>query len=321
MKKVFFILVAIATTLNAIAQKNVILTIKHKLGANPFSFSQASQNNLMHDFKITRVDYYMSGFTIIHDGGMLMTVPAGKYILAKGNSNVQVSLGTLNVTNVEGIKFHIGVEAPTNNADPSQWLPPHPLASQSPSMHWGWASGYRFIALEGNAGPTFNTNFEMHGLGNANYFEQTVTVAGVNSGNDVTINLDADYNEALKGININAGPIDHGVNATDLTVLQNFRDFVFSAGTGFPVSVSSTIQDLGINIYPNPSTGNVYLNLNNANAKVSSISINDITGNTIQEIELGGKTSTNFQIATKGFYIVRIYNQKNIIANQKLIIE
>jgi hypothetical protein len=321
MKKVIFILVAIATTLNAVAQKNVTLTIKHKLGANPFSFTQASQNNLLHNFKITRLDYYLSGFTIIHDGGMQMVVPAGKYILAKGNSNVQVSLGTFNVTNVEGIKFHIGVESPTNTADPSQWLAPHPLAPQSPSMHWGWASGYRFIAIEGKAGSTFGTTFEMHGLGNANYFEQTVTVAGVSSGNNVTINLDADYNQALKGININAGPIDHGVNATDLTVLQNFRDFVFSAGAGLPLSVSTTVQDLGITLYPNPSKGKVYLNLNNVNTKISSASIIDISGKTIQEISLEGKTNSNFQIATKGFYILKLHNQKENIANQKLIIE
>ncbi|MBK7304311.1 MAG: hypothetical protein IPI90_13940 [Saprospiraceae bacterium] len=27
-----------------------------------------------------------------------------------------------------------------------------PLAFQDPSMHWGWTSGYRFIALEGMIG-------------------------------------------------------------------------------------------------------------------------------------------------------------------------
>jgi hypothetical protein len=321
MKKVLFSIIAIAISLNVVAQKNVTLTIKHKLGASPFAFTQASQNNLMHDFKITRVDYYMSGFTIIHDGGMQMVVPAGKYILAKGDNNVVANLGNFNVTNVEGIKFHIGVEAPTNNADPAQWLAPHPLSPQSPSMHWGWSSGYRFIALEGMSGSTFGTTFQMHGLGNANYFEQTVTVAGVNSGNDVTINLDADYNQALKGININAGPIDHGVNATDLTVLQNFRDFVFSAGAGFPLSVSTTVKDLGIDIYPNPSTGNVHLKLNDNSSKVSSASIMDISGKIIQEISLVGQSSIDFQIATKGFYIIKLYNQNSNIANQKLIIE
>jgi hypothetical protein len=321
MKKVLFSIIAIAISLNVVAQKNVTLTIKHKLGANPFAFTQASQNNLMHDFKITRVDYYMSGFTIIHDGGMQMVVPAGKYILVKGDNNVVANLGNFNVTNVEGIKFHIGVEAPTNNADPAQWLAPHPLSPQSPSMHWGWSSGYRFIALEGMAGATFNTNFQMHGLGNVNYFEQTVTVAGVNSGNDITINLDADYNQALKGININAGPIDHGVNATDLTVLQNFRDYVFSAGAGFPLPVSTTIKDLGVDIYPNPSIGSVHLKLNDNSSKISSANIIDISGKTIQEISLVGQNSIDFQIATKGFYIIKLYNHNSNIANQKLIIE
>lgn len=116
------------------------------------------------------------------------------------------------------------------------------------------------------AGSTFNTNFQMHGLGNANYFEQTVMVAGVNVGTNVTLNIDADYNQALKGININAGPIDHGVDATDLTVIQNFRDYVFKAGTGIALSVDDIYSDVKVDLFPNPSTGNfsVLLTSNNS---------------------------------------------------------
>ncbi|MBK9637982.1 MAG: hypothetical protein IPO63_09240 [Bacteroidetes bacterium] len=77
----------------------------------------------------------------------------------------------------------------------------------------------------------------MHSLGNANYFQQTQMAAGVNTGgNNIFINLNADYVQAVKNINVASGPIDHGANATDLTVLQNLRDFVFSpssAATGF----------------------------------------------------------------------------------------
>lgn len=63
------------------------------------------------------------------------------------------------------------------------------------------------------------------------------------------------------------------------------------------------------------------MNLDNSNTKVSSANIIDISGKTIQEIPLEGKTSINFQIATKGFYIIKLYNQNNNVANQKLIIE
>ncbi|MBK7763681.1 MAG: T9SS type A sorting domain-containing protein [Bacteroidetes bacterium] len=320
MKKSILSIFVLLVAFNLSAQKQVTLTIKHLLGANQFGFNVASQNDLTHNFKITRVDYYISSIKIIHDGGMIMPVP-NHYILAKGDNNVVDLLGTFNVTNVEGIKFSIGVQSPVNTADPSTWLAPHPLSPQSPSMHWGWSAGYRFIAIEGMSGATFNTNFQMHGLGNANYFEQTIMVAGVNNVNDVTINLDADYNQALKGININAGPIDHGVNATDLTVIQNFRDFVFKAGTGIPLSVDDIYKDVKVNMYPNPSTGTIHVQFDKQQIEITSATICDVFGKVIKEINL---TSTNnFDVSNhaKGLYVVKFYKGNANVANRKLIIE
>lgn len=320
MKRTILSIFVLLSAFNLSAQKQVTLTIKHLLGTTPFGFSVVGQNDLSQNFKITRVDYYISGIKLIHDGGMITPVPA-HYILAKGNSNVVDVLGTFNVTNVEGIKFSIGVEAPTNNDDPTQWLPPHPLAPQSPSMHWGWSSGYRFIALEGKAGSTFATTFEMHGLGNANYFEQTIMAAGVNNGNAVTINLDADYNQALKGININAGPIDHGVDATDLTVLQNFRDLVFKPGTGIPTTVSNTLQSARIELFPNPGSGIVHIAFDQQAVALTTATIHNIFGSLIREVNLNELSTIDLSHEAKGLYMVRFFKDKTNIATRKLIIE
>jgi hypothetical protein len=59
------------------AQKNVYFTITHKLSTSDFAFNQTAQNDLMQDFKITRVDYYISSIKIIHDGGMEMVCALG----------------------------------------------------------------------------------------------------------------------------------------------------------------------------------------------------------------------------------------------------
>ncbi|MBK9402574.1 MAG: hypothetical protein IPN36_17545 [Bacteroidetes bacterium] len=128
------------------AQKNVYLTISHKLGASNFAFNQTAQNNLMQNFRITRVDYYISSIKIIHDGGVETAVPS-HYILAKGSSTVIDLLGNFNVTNVEGVKFSIGVEAPTNNSDITLQPSGHPLSFQSPSMHWGWSSRISLFSI------------------------------------------------------------------------------------------------------------------------------------------------------------------------------
>ncbi len=290
------------------------------LGTNTFAFNQAASNDLGNNFSITRVDYYLSKFTIIHDGGMQTAVPAGTYILAKGNANVTVNLGNFNVTNVEGIKFYVGVDAPTNNDDPAQWSAPHPLAPQSPSMHWGWSSGYRFIALEGKAGASLSTTFQMHGLGNANYFTQTVMAAGVNSGNDVYVNLDADYTQAVQGIDVAAGPIDHGVDATDLDVLHNFRDDVFSPGPGFTSGIANNLQTENILLYPNPANGNVQLLIPGNTAKNIQVNIFNMNGQKVNEFFLSNNNALSFTLETKGVYLLQIQLDGSIL-NKKLVIE
>ncbi len=320
-KSILLTIALMFTIMISKAQKNVYFTITHKLATANFAFNQTAQNDLMQDFKITRVDYYISGIKIIHDGGMETAVP-NKYILAKGSANVIELLGNFNVTNVEGITFSIGVESPINNADPSLQPAGSPLSFQSPSMHWGWSSGYRFIALEGTTGSGFSTVFQMHGLGNANYFNQTKMVAGVPSGtNDIYINLNADYTQALKGINVSSGPIDHGVDATDLTALQNFRDFVFSPGTGIPSSIGIVEDKLEVNIYPNPTVDKLFIDFNNTTNHADRVIIADISGKVIIESNLSNTNEINVSSTPKGFYFLKFYNKNEVVANRKIVIK
>lgn len=321
MKKLVLSFIILFSSVNLFAQKQVILTIKHKLGQDLFAINQPAQNNLSQDFKISRVDYYISKITIIHDSG-LETPVTDKYILVRGTYNLVESLGIFNdITNIEGIKFHIGVDSPNNNADPTLWPTDHPLYLQSPSMHWGWSSGYRFVALEGKAGSNYNITFQMHGLGNSNYFEQTVLVNGVNTGNDITVNLDADYVEAVKSIDLNAGPIDHGVNETDLTVLTNFRDRVFKAGTGIPTAIENVSQNLNYVIYPSPSNGSIHLDINENNMNLTSAILVDVTGRIVNEFSLNGKSDLDFVIENKGIYFLNLYSNNKSVSTNKLVIQ
>lgn len=321
MKNKILILVAVLFSLSATAQKDVSLTIKHMLGSSPFAFNQATTNNLNNNLEFTRVDYYISKITIIHDGGMQTPVP-NKYVYVRGTTNHLEALGQHNVTNVEGIKFHIGVDAPNNTSDPAQWTGNHPLAPKSPAMHWGWASGFRFVAIEGNGGASLNQLFQYHGLFDANYFEQTVMVTGVNNGNNVTINLDADYTQALKDIDVSSGGINHGDNTNDLTVLENFRDHVFSAGIGFPTAVSSLEKSINLSLYPNPSTGDVQISFDNtANLPITGAQIYDMAGRMIQEVSLVNKNQANVNFDAKGIYLVRLNTFGVNVATKKVVIQ
>ena len=68
MRKISIIFVALA--LNSNAQNDVILRINHKLDLETFALDAVAQNNLGNTFKATRLEYYISQFTIIHDGGV-----------------------------------------------------------------------------------------------------------------------------------------------------------------------------------------------------------------------------------------------------------
>lgn len=314
-----FALLFVVTTTQA--QQNVFLTVTHKLGNAPFAFNQTAQNNLMQNFKFTRLSYYISGIKIIHDGGQETAVP-NKYILAYADFNIVENLGAFNVTSVEGIKFSIGVNAPTNNADPSLQPVGSPLYFQTPPMHWGWNAGYFFSAIEGLAGANLTTNFEMHSLGNANYFQQTQMAAGVNNGgNNIFINLNADYIQTVKNINVSSGPIHHGANQTDLTSLQNMRDFVFSPSSPTTGLSTHTTEDLNVSIYPNPASDQLNINFNDNNSTADRLVIVDLLGNIVFEDGLEIRNEINVADLAKGVYVLQFYNGNSNLSNRRITIQ
>lgn len=317
MKKnlIFILLLSLAFT--SYSQKEVTLNINHMLGYAPFTFTTEATNDIGQQFKITRVDYYISGIKLVHDGGTITPI-TDKVILVKGDNNVAVNLGSFSITDLEGISFSIGVDTPDNNSDPSTKSTDDPLYFQSPSMHWGWSAGYRFVALEGMAGTTtLNKDFQLHGLWNANYFEQTITTSGVSTASSIDINLDADYTQALKGIDVASGPIDHGVNTADLVMLENFRDHVFRVAV--PTAIQPNI-DLAkmVKVYPIPA--NDVLNIDLLNNNVQSVKIIDINGKLMKTITLNQRNAINLASFARGTYILRFLDENNaVLGNQNIV--
>lgn len=302
------------------AQTPVELHITHKLGGmNDLVFNQPSKNNLGNDFNVSRLEYYISKISIKHDGGMVTDVP-NHYILANGSQNVVEPLGSFNITSVESISFYIGVDTPINHADPSLQPSGHPLAPKSPSMHWGWSSGYRFVAMEGNCGSSMNQVYEIHALGDQHYFKTTVNTTGVMKGGKLVIAIHGDYQQALKGIDISAGLIAHGDNAEEAKLLANFRDNVFSAG--FPVSVASTMKSEGIYISPNPSVdGNVHLSFG-ASRLEAEVSVTDIQGRLVKHVHKNAQDrALDMYMEHPGLYFVKVLFADGSTTGSKLLIQ
>lgn len=319
MKKLYVLICTILISIQGIGQTTVNLKINHLLNDQEFSNAVIAQNNLDEEFKVKRLEYYISDITLTHDGGTRTNVD-DVYLLVNAFNAETFELGSFNITNLETITFNIGVSPSVNNADPTQWPSGHPLAPRSPSMHWGWTSGYRFVAFEGTAGQSFNRIFEIHALGNRHYFRQTIPVSVASSNNTASISINADYAKALNNISVSNGLITHGDYDEAITLLRLFQTSVFTNTEG----VGSTLSTENIKF----STS---FTLSQTAPKTLAIDIqsNELLGSELEIVDLSGKVvlsqllenkRTSISLLNTGMYVVRIKKDDVLIDYKKQII-
>lgn len=323
MKKIIlFVLVLGALSFQINAQNSVTLNINHKLGDADFAMNQAAKNNIDHDFKVTRLEYYISEISLIHDGGNETQIE-DVWILANASTKTEVDLGEHNITSVEKIILHVGVDPDHNHLDPSSYQGSHPLAPKSPSMHWGWTAGYRFIAYEGHGGVNLNQLFQLHGLGDNNYFTTEVELDATADNNALSINLDADYTRALENVSVNSGVIVHGDNLEAKQCLENFRDFVFS-----PASITSSTINFSevseFNIFPNPvvnSISIIKLDLEESGNEYD-LTVTSISGKQLQiQHDVLDEQTIDFSNQVSGMYFVNLIKEGQTIITKKIFVK
>lgn len=320
MKKLNIFIAAVLIACTASAQKTVNLQINHKLGTDSFALNKEAKNNIGTSFNVSRLEYYISEISIVHDRGTETKIK-DFWILENAANSKKHSLGQLNITSVDSIKFSIGVNKEVNHADPSQYALGHPLAPKSPSMHWGWASGYRFVAIEGKAGLDLNKHYEIHAIGDQYYYNQSIPVTASDDNGDLLIELNADYELALKNIDVSKNVITHGDFDEAVDLLQNFWTDVFSSNSGAKNTLkTSELEIQGLSVYPNPSVdGQVHFDFEKG-SNVSNIQLFSLQGKLLSEYMVSGATELSLQLSS-GMYIARISGANGQYINKKLVIQ
>jgi hypothetical protein len=82
--------------------------------------------------------------------------------------------------------------------------------------------------------------------------------------------------------------------------------------SSFFTNVSNTIDERGINIYPNPSTASFTLEMISGDASINEVMVFDLTGRMIEEIsgnDLPRKISFGQELP-QGTYFVRMINER-----------
>ncbi len=252
-----------------LAQKDVYLHLQPKFNGQPFALMsnfQAWNDKLI---KFDHFDYYISDFTLLHDGGQTITLP--NHIFLVEPDQTTFFLGNFPVEQLESIRFSVGVPKAYNvqngslSQDISLYPENHPLSFQSPTMYWGWQFGYMHMIMGGwgeneNQG-TADNYFELHNLGNSNQQEVSVTVAASAFGNfqrDIFLNCHVD--RWIKNIDFQTIGVAHGESGWNQTILQNaVSQSVFTADELATVPNNPTfatrffVQNKNLNIQtPNP---------------------------------------------------------------------
>jgi hypothetical protein len=302
------------------AQTNLSIEINHKLNGNSFELMAEGTTNQGHPFMIDRLEYYLSGFFITSSSGESVVFDDA-FLLADASETAFINLGTTNLEDIQTLSFSVGVGPDHNNGDPTLWPSDHPLAPQWPSMHWGWTAGYRFVAIEGTE-LNQNQTFELHGLGNQNYFRIDIDInQGLYEG-DAVISLNANTEEILYDLNLDGGLIVHGDFGAAQSALSNMAARVFEY-TGAALGVNENKTNIALEIYPNPVNNETFqVAWNSSNSDFFRLEIRDLQGKLI--LEESNVMSGDQVIAGKlesGFYLVQLYSEFSLLGVKKLVVQ
>ena len=99
--------------------------------------------------RLTRFAAIVAGVVLTRAEGGTVQLD-GQYGLLDAESG-RLALTLRNVPNGDyhGLEFQLGLPAVVNHGDPGQWPARHPLNPIVNGLHWGWAGGYVFAAIEG----------------------------------------------------------------------------------------------------------------------------------------------------------------------------
>lgn len=313
-KRVLYSLLFLANT--AFSQNTIEIQLKPLYNGQPISINQLLTDANGTDFKITRMEYYLHEFAITHDGGQSTTLSTSdNYVLANANS-LFYTIGTGNIVSVESIGFKVGVDTSLNHDDPSLYPMGHPLGNQTPSMHWGWAAGYRFLALEAEVDAdgdgVMETLLQSHIVGDQ--FIKTVSPITISNstldGSTVKIALTYDINLWLTNVDVATAGVNHGAGAVNGTIMGNTDPMnVFAEGTITSIENNSTLDASISSISANSLSYE-------APENIIRIEIFDVSGKLLISESPNQSAGTLEHNLSSGIYIIRLSSESKTLSKQ-----
>ena len=294
--------------------KEVSIHLNHKYNGGDFNYDNTYVVDGNTPIKFDRLEYYLHINSLINDNGETTNL-SDKYLLVNPSQN-HYNIGSYEISNISTLLLNIGVAPEINHNDPSLWDASHPLAPQIPSMHWGWAAGYIFVALEGmidkNQDEIFETVIQYHPVDDSYYSEIIITDAVVETDTSIEFYLNVNYNKLIQNIGTNEGGVYHGLHDENQLLINNF---IYNNVFTVPENLNLKEIPISNTAFPNPFSNTIQLNLN----ENSIVKVHNSLGILVDEYKLDkGQQQINTQTLLNGVYILSIQS-KSGTENIKLL--
>lgn len=223
MKKIITLLIVVIGFTALSQNKSLYLKFPPLVGGVDYTMNSIVQDLNGNYMQVQDFNYYLSNIHIIHDGGQDLDL-SDTIILVKGGE-FEFLMGSFDITNIEQINFGVGVPQAVNHLDITQYPSGHFLSFQTPSMHWGWTSGYKFLLCDGkgdaNSDGTPETLFQLHDLGDANYKNVQLPVVGTVYASHIVLPINCNIDEWIYGANPSTVGVQHGTTGINASTMSN----------------------------------------------------------------------------------------------------
>jgi hypothetical protein len=198
-------------------------------GIVPFNINNMYTDGAGNAIRFSTLKFYVSDVHLMDDDDNVVGEFHDSYLLVDGASSSNVfDLGAMNAGHVHMINFSLGLDSPTNHADPLTAA--YPL--NIPGMHWSWdpSAGYKFLNMEGlvdgngdgDVDDTEDVPFTYHCVTDAllreDSFHQHEDVAG---GATVTLAAKVDVNMLLMGMDLLSASVAMGGGPNNQAAMNN----------------------------------------------------------------------------------------------------
>ena len=99
--------------------------------------------------RLTRFAAIVAGVVLTRAEGGTVQLDGEYGLLDAESGRLALTLRNVPDGDYHGLEFQLGLPAVVNHGDPGQWPARHPLNPIVNGLHWGWAGGYVFAAIEG----------------------------------------------------------------------------------------------------------------------------------------------------------------------------